>query len=171
MRFGVRADLPQADLRCLGQEAREKHEPGQYQQFSEYWRALVWFDAAGALSTENEFTNELTVTTDVKDYAPGETEIVTADGLEAGAAVEVQVQHIDGAGADRIQGTADDLLDSGLDGVNGTGDDGTGPNLGNYPSDHGSFAVTDGVWWWEAGAPPEVFADQRSQGSEMAFSS
>ncbi|MEZ5769319.1 MAG: hypothetical protein R3D80_17835 [Paracoccaceae bacterium] len=80
------------------------------------------------MPTGNETNNELTVSTNLGDYAPGETAIITADGLEAGATVEFQVQHVDGAGADGIYGTADDLLDSGLDGVYGTADDGTGPN-------------------------------------------
>ena len=104
------------------------------------------------MPTGNETNNELTVSTNLGDYAPGETAIITADGLEAGATVEFQVQHVDGAGADGIYGTADDLLDSGLDGVYGTADDGTGPNPGAYASDHDSFTVTDGVSWWDAGA-------------------
>ncbi|MCB1330213.1 MAG: hypothetical protein KDK28_12610, partial [Maritimibacter sp.] len=53
---------------------------------------------------------------------------------------------------DGIYGTADDLLDAGLDGQSGTADDGYGPNPGAYASDHDAFTVTDGVSWWDAGA-------------------
>lgn len=52
--------------------------------------------------------DDLIVTTDKGDYAPGETAIITAAGLAAGATVEFQVQHVDGAGADATWGTADD---------------------------------------------------------------
>jgi DNA-binding phage protein len=52
------------------------------------------------------------VTTDLKDYAPGSTAIITASGFSAGSTVTLEVDHAIGAGADGVWGTSDDVLDT-----------------------------------------------------------
>ncbi|WP_223543571.1 DUF5801 repeats-in-toxin domain-containing protein [Pseudomonas sp. GL-B-12] len=52
------------------------------------------------------------VTTDLKDYAPGSTAIITASGFAAGSTVTLEVDHAIGAGADGVWGTSDDVLDT-----------------------------------------------------------
>ncbi|POA16737.1 hypothetical protein C1886_25645, partial [Pseudomonas sp. FW300-N1A1] len=53
-----------------------------------------------------------TVTTDLSDYAPGSTAIITASGFAAGSTVALEVEHATGAGADNLWGTSDDVLDT-----------------------------------------------------------
>ncbi len=53
-----------------------------------------------------------TVTTDLSDYAPGSTAIITASGFAAGSTVALEVEHATGAGADGVWGTPDDVLDT-----------------------------------------------------------
>jgi uncharacterized repeat protein (TIGR01451 family) len=53
-------------------------------------------------------TTYSSVTTDLSDYAPGATAIITASGFDAGSTVSFSVQHVSGAGADGLYGTADD---------------------------------------------------------------
>ena len=67
-----------------------------------------------------------TVTTDLRDYAPGGTAIITASGFAAGSTVAFEVEHATGAGADGVWGTPDDLL-------------GTDTGAGHEP-----WSVTDG---------------------------
>ncbi|WP_095151316.1 DUF5801 repeats-in-toxin domain-containing protein [Pseudomonas sp. Irchel s3b5] len=57
-------------------------------------------------------TNDLTVTTDQQDYAPGSTATITAGGLAPGSTVTFEVDHAVGAGADSVWGTPDDVLDT-----------------------------------------------------------
>ncbi|WP_458374061.1 DUF5801 repeats-in-toxin domain-containing protein [Pseudomonas laurylsulfatiphila] len=57
------------------------------------------------------FTYIPTVTTNLKDYAPGSTAIITASGFAAGSTVTLEVDHAVGAGADGVWGTSDDVLD------------------------------------------------------------
>ncbi len=52
----------------------------------------------------------LTVTTDTADYPPGATAVITATGMEAGAALTFCVMHVESAGVDGIWGTADDVI-------------------------------------------------------------
>ena len=52
------------------------------------------------------------VTTDLKDYAPGSTAMITASGFAAGSTVTLEVDHAIGAGADGVWGTSDDVLDT-----------------------------------------------------------
>src|SRR5690242_9574073 len=91
-------------------------------------------------------SNTPSVTTDLSDYAPGNTAIITASNFAAGSTVIFQVSHVLDAGADQQYGTSDDVLDAeknasgaghepwsvtdgiritlpGLDGVVGTADD------------------------------------------------
>ncbi len=51
-----------------------------------------------------------TVTTDLKDYAPGSTAVITASGFAAGSTVKLEVDHVTDAGADSVWGTPDDVL-------------------------------------------------------------
>ena len=53
-----------------------------------------------------------TVTTDLKDYAPGSTAIITASGFAAGSTVKLEVDHVTDAGADSVWGTPDDVLNT-----------------------------------------------------------
>ncbi|KPU57278.1 hypothetical protein AN403_2457 [Pseudomonas fluorescens] len=66
------------------------------------------------------------VTTDLKDYAPGSTAIITASGFSAGSTVTLEVDHAIGAGADGVWGTSDDVLDT------------------NTGAGHEPWSVTDG---------------------------
>src|SRR5262245_12518209 len=77
------------------------------------------------------------VTTDLLDYAAGETANITASHFTVGSTVEFQVLHVLDAGADGIYGTADDTLDGTL---NGSG------------AGHTPWYVTDGVRVQMAGA-------------------
>ena len=70
---------------------------------------------------------EPTVSTDLLDYAPGDTAVITAEGFIVGSTIEFQVLHWD-AGADGIYGTEDDII----------GGDG-------YGDGHESWTITDGV--------------------------
>ncbi|MCT8330762.1 hypothetical protein, partial [Albidovulum sediminis] len=57
------------------------------------------------------------VITDALDYSPEDTAIITATGTEVGGAVQFQIQHVSGPGADGVYGTADDtVIDLGGDG-------------------------------------------------------
>ncbi|WP_371850808.1 DUF5801 repeats-in-toxin domain-containing protein, partial [Pseudomonas sp. Irchel s3a18] len=53
-----------------------------------------------------------TITTDLSDYAPGSTAIITASGFAAGSTVALEVEHATSAGADNVWGTSDDVLDT-----------------------------------------------------------
>ncbi|MBI3908729.1 MAG: hypothetical protein HY309_25685, partial [Pseudomonas fluorescens] len=72
------------------------------------------------------FTYIPTVTTNLKDYAPGSTAIITASGFAAGSTVTLEVDHAIGAGADGVWGTSDDVLDT------------------NTGAGHEPWSVTDG---------------------------
>ncbi|EJM91826.1 hypothetical protein PMI34_02364, partial [Pseudomonas sp. GM74] len=72
------------------------------------------------------FTYIPTVTTNLEDYAPGSTAIITASGFAAGSTVTLEVDHAIGAGADGVWGTPDDVLDT------------------NTGAGHGPWSVTDG---------------------------
>ncbi|WP_256356717.1 DUF5801 repeats-in-toxin domain-containing protein [Pseudomonas sp. PDM32] len=72
------------------------------------------------------FTYIPTVTTNLKDYAPGSTAIITASGFAAGSTVTLEVDHAVGAGADGVWGTSDDVLDT------------------NTGAGHEPWSVTDG---------------------------
>jgi hypothetical protein len=72
------------------------------------------------------FTYIPTVTTDLKDYAPGSTAIITASGFAAGSTVTLEVDHAVGAGADGVWGTSDDVLNT------------------NMGAGHEPWSVTDG---------------------------
>ncbi|MCV2866758.1 hypothetical protein, partial [Defluviimonas sp. WL0075] len=50
------------------------------------------------------------VITDAFDYSPEDTATITATGTEVGGAVEFQIQHVSGPGADGVYGTADDVV-------------------------------------------------------------
>lgn len=66
------------------------------------------------------------VTTDLADYTPGATAVITATGFAEGGTVVFSVQHVNGAGFDGVYGTADDAIEF-------LGGDG-----------HDPWAVTDG---------------------------
>ncbi|NDH07704.1 hypothetical protein EBX93_17620, partial [bacterium] len=72
------------------------------------------------------------VCTNLMDYAPGDTAIITANNFKSGSEVIFQVSHMISAGNHGIWGTADDVVDTT---ANATG------------SGHQPWAVTDGVWW------------------------
>ncbi|CAI8902656.1 Flagellar hook-length control protein FliK [Pseudomonas sp. IT-P74] len=72
------------------------------------------------------FTYIPTVTTNLEDYAPGSTAIITASGFAAGSTVTLEVDHAIGAGADGVWGTPDDVLDT------------------NTGAGHEPWSVTDG---------------------------
>ncbi|WP_224794478.1 DUF5801 repeats-in-toxin domain-containing protein, partial [Pseudomonas fluorescens] len=72
------------------------------------------------------FTYIPTVTTNLEDYAPGSTAIITASGFAAGSTVMLEVDHAIGAGADSVWGTSDDVLDT------------------NTGAGHEPWSVTDG---------------------------
>ncbi len=55
-------------------------------------------------------TTYSSVTTDLSDYAPGSTAIITASGFDTGSAVTFSVQHVSGPGTDGIFGTPDDAV-------------------------------------------------------------
>jgi len=78
------------------------------------------------LSDEDIVDDGLIVTSDLNDYAPGSTAIITASGLDDGATVTFEVDHVADAGEGGILGTADDTtIELGGDG-------------------HDSWTVTDG---------------------------
>ena len=57
------------------------------------------------------------VSTDLEDYAPGSTAIITAEGVDVGGSVTFEVEHVTDAGEDGVYGTADDTtVDFGGDG-------------------------------------------------------
>ncbi|WP_223510915.1 DUF5801 repeats-in-toxin domain-containing protein [Pseudomonas sp. BF-R-05] len=58
------------------------------------------------------FTYIPTVATNLEDYAPGSTAIITASGFATGSTVTLEVDHAIGAGADSVWGTSDDVLDT-----------------------------------------------------------
>ncbi len=53
---------------------------------------------------------DLKVSTDLEDYAPGSTAVITASGLPAGSTIKFEVDHTLGAGADGVWGTHDDVI-------------------------------------------------------------
>ena len=53
-------------------------------------------------------TSNFTVSTNLSDYAPGATAMITASGFDAGSTIIFNVQHVEGAGIDGLYGTADD---------------------------------------------------------------
>ena len=65
-------------------------------------------DSSEDTTAASEETVTLTVSTDLDDYAPGATAIITADGLDDGASVTLEVDHVSGPGDDGVYGTADD---------------------------------------------------------------
>ena len=72
------------------------------------------------------------VTTDLLDYAPGDTATITASNFIIGSTIEFQVQHVSDPGADGVYGTADDVVDTT---TNASGEG------------HDPWYITDGVWW------------------------
>ncbi|WP_335949922.1 hypothetical protein [Salipiger bermudensis] len=54
-------------------------------------------------------STEFSVTTDKADYAPGETAIITASGVDVGGSLTFEVDHISDPGPDGIYGTSDDI--------------------------------------------------------------
>ncbi|WP_223545434.1 DUF5801 repeats-in-toxin domain-containing protein [Pseudomonas sp. A-B-19] len=83
-------------------------------------------DHPSPVSHDWTFTYIPTVTTDLKDYAPGSTAIITASGFAAGSTVTLEVDHAVGAGADGVWGTSDDVLNT------------------NMGAGHEPWSVTDG---------------------------
>ena len=83
-------------------------------------------DHPSPVSHDWTFTYIPTVTTNLKDYAPGSTAIITASGFAAGSTVTLEVDHAVGAGADGVWGTSDDVLDT------------------NTGAGHEPWSVTDG---------------------------
>ncbi|MBV7554702.1 hypothetical protein KW841_20375 [Pseudomonas sp. PDM28] len=83
-------------------------------------------DHPSPVSHDWTFTYIPTVTTNLKDYAPGSTAIITASGFAAGSTVTLEVDHAVGAGADSVWGTSDDVLDT------------------NTGAGHEPWSVTDG---------------------------
>jgi DNA-binding phage protein len=83
-------------------------------------------DHPSPVSHDWSFTYIPTVTTNLKDYAPGSTAIITASGFAAGSTVTLEVDHAIGAGADGVWGTSDDVLDT------------------NTGAGHEPWSVTDG---------------------------
>ena len=80
----------------------------------------------------------ITVTTDLSDYRPASTAIITATGFAVGSTIEFQVLHVLDPGPDGIYGTLDDTIDV----VTNSSGDG-----------HDAWQVTDGAWWLiDAGA-------------------
>ncbi|MCY1470797.1 hypothetical protein D9M68_40250 [compost metagenome] len=69
-------------------------------------------DHPSPVSHDWTFTYIPTVTTNLEDYAPGSTAIITASGFAAGSTVTLEVDHAIGAGADSVWGTSDDVLDT-----------------------------------------------------------
>ena len=83
-------------------------------------------DHPSPVSHDWTFTYIPTVTTNLEDYAPGSTAIITASGFAAGSTVTLEVDHAIGAGADGVWGTSDDVLDT------------------NTGAGHEPWSVTDG---------------------------
>src|SRR3954468_7994289 len=75
-------------------------------------------------------SNAPSVNTDLLDYAPGSTAVVTASNFIAGSTIIFQVSHVLDAGLDGQYGTSDDVLDAEKDG-SGAG--------------HQPWSVTDGA--------------------------
>ncbi|WP_223532865.1 DUF5801 repeats-in-toxin domain-containing protein [Pseudomonas sp. BF-R-30] len=69
-------------------------------------------DHPSPVSHDWTFTYIPTVATNLEDYAPGSTAIITASGFAAGSTVTLEVDHAIGAGADSVWGTSDDVLDT-----------------------------------------------------------
>lgn len=82
-------------------------------------------------SLEERVNPSPVVSTDLLDYAPGSTALITANNFKVGSEVVFQVSHMVSAGADGVWGTPDDVLDT----------------VKNSGPDHQPWAVTDGVWW------------------------
>ncbi len=61
-------------------------------------------DHLSPVSHDWTFTYIPTVTTNLNDYAPGSTAIITASGFAAGSTVTLEVDHAIGAGADGVWG-------------------------------------------------------------------
>ncbi|TWT13897.1 DUF11 domain-containing protein [Reyranella sp. CPCC 100927] len=93
-----------------------------------------FFSSSDAGAGADESSAVPTVSTDLADYSPGATAIITASGYDIGETIDFQVVHV---------------VDAGTDGVWGTGDDILGDNTG---SGHESWSVTDGVRQVDAGA-------------------
>ncbi|NBR07663.1 MAG: hypothetical protein EBT92_18130, partial [Planctomycetes bacterium] len=72
------------------------------------------------------------VSTDLLDYAPGSTALITADNFKVGSEVVFQVSHMISAGTDGAWGTSDDVVDA---------------EKNVMSPDHQPWSVTDGVWW------------------------
>ncbi|HSG02090.1 MAG TPA: hypothetical protein VLA39_00025, partial [Marinobacterium sp.] len=51
---------------------------------------------------------EISVITDLQDYAPGSTAFISVSGIDAGASVELEIDHVNDPGADGLWGTTDD---------------------------------------------------------------
>ncbi|PTR29621.1 DUF5801 repeats-in-toxin domain-containing protein, partial [Pseudomonas sp. GV085] len=83
-------------------------------------------DHPSPVSHDWTFTYIPTVTTNLEDYAPGSTAIITASGFAAGSTVTLEVDHAVGAGADGVWGTSDDVLNT------------------NMGAGHEPWSVTDG---------------------------
>jgi uncharacterized repeat protein (TIGR01451 family) len=79
-----------------------------------------------AMSTLTNLDGVMQITTDLADYSPGSTAIITTTDVPLGASVQFEIQHVIDPGADGIYGTADDVIES-------TGGDG-----------HATWIVTDG---------------------------
>ena len=47
-------------------------------------------------------TSNFTVSTNLSDYAPGATAMITASGFDAGSTIIFNVQHVEGAGIDGL---------------------------------------------------------------------
>jgi hypothetical protein len=73
---------------------------------------------------------EPTVSTDLLDYSPGDTAVITAEDFIVGSTIEFQVLHVLDPGEDGIYGTSDDIID---EETNASGDG------------HETWTVTDGV--------------------------
>ena len=83
-------------------------------------------------SLEERVNPAPTVVTDLLDFAPGSTALITANNFKVGSEVVFQVSHMISAGVDGIWGTPDDVVDTEKNAMS---------------SDHQPWAVTDGVWW------------------------
>ncbi len=92
-----------------------------------------FFSSSDAGAGADESSAVPTVSTDLADYSPGATAIITASGYDIGETIDFQVVHV---------------VDPGTDGVWGTGDDILGDNTG---SGHESWSVTDGIRQVDAG--------------------
>src|SRR5512139_2839165 len=57
---------------------------------------------------------DLSVSTNLSDYAPGSTAYITTSGLDNGESVQFLVEIVSAPGADGLYGTADDVIDTTL---------------------------------------------------------